>query len=103
MAQKTETDLRELKDLIQGLDQKIDRGFVEIDKKIAALDKKVDLGFNTLDGKIDKLDTRIGAVETKLTKLDDRLWTFGGIALSVTLGSLLTVFIRYMFSDSPKF
>jgi hypothetical protein len=92
MAQKTETDLRELKDLIQSLD-----------KKIEALDRKVDLGFNTLDGKIDKLDARLGSVETKLIKLDDRLWAFGGIALSVTLGSLLTVFIRYLFSDSPKF
>jgi hypothetical protein len=37
MSQKTETDFRELKDLIQ------------------ALDKKMDLGFNTLEGKIDKL------------------------------------------------
>jgi hypothetical protein len=85
MSQKTETDFRELKDLIQ------------------ALDKKMDLGFNTLEGKIDKLDTRMTLVESAITKLDNRLWTFGGIALSVTLGSLLTVFIRYIFSDNPKF
>jgi hypothetical protein len=85
MAQRTDTDLQEIKDLIQ------------------ALDKKVDLGFQGLDSKIDKLDTRLGILETKVTKLDDRLWSFGGIALSITLGSLLTVFVRYIFTDSPKF
>jgi hypothetical protein len=81
MSQKTETDLRDLKDLIK------------------AMDNKMDLGFNTIEGKIDKLDTRMTLVESAITKLDNRLWTFGGIALSVTLGLLLTVFIRYMFSE----
>jgi hypothetical protein len=157
MAQRTETDLRELTDLIKGLgtkiedldrkmecgfvevdkkiealdkkmdlgfveadkkiealDKKMERGFVEVDKKIEALDKKMDLGFQELDskmdlgfqqldGKIDKLDIRLGILNTTVTNLDTRLWAFGGIALSVTLGSLLTVFARYIFTDSPKF
>lgn len=104
MSQKT--DLREIKNLIQGLDRKIDRidrSFVEIDKKIAALDKKMDLGFQGLGGKIDKLDTRLEILETKLTKLDDLLWAFAVIALSVSLGLLLIVFLRYIFTDNPKF
>jgi chromosome segregation ATPase len=110
---------------IEALDKKMERGFVEVDKKIEALDNKMDLGFQELDskmdlgfqeldskmdlgfqqldGKIDKLDIRLGILNTTVTNLDTRLWAFGGIALSVTLGSLLTVFARYIFTDSPKF
>jgi hypothetical protein len=99
---------------IEALDKKMERGFVEVDKKIEALDKKMDLGFQQLDkkidlgfqesdSKIDKLDIRLGILNTTVTSLDARLWAFGGIALSVTLGSLLTVFARYVFTDSPKF
>jgi septation ring formation regulator EzrA len=92
MAQRTDTDLREIKDLIQALD-----------KKIEHLDKKVELGFSDVNGKLDVVNTRLTAVEAGLIKLDNRLWGFIGLALTVTLGSLLTVFIRYMFSDNPKF
>jgi hypothetical protein len=63
----------------------------------------MEIAFSDVNGKLDLANNRLTVVETGLTKLDNRLWTFGGIALSVTLGSLLTVFIRYMFSDSPKF
>jgi septation ring formation regulator EzrA len=92
MAQRTESDLRELKDLIQGLDKKID-----------LLDKKVELGFSDVNGKLDVIDTRLTTVEAGLIKLDSRLWAFIGLCLTTTLGSLLTVFIRYVFSDHPKF
>jgi hypothetical protein len=92
MAQKTESDLRELKDLIQGLDKKID-----------LLGKKVELGFSDVNGKLDVINTRLTTVEAGLIKLDSRLWSFIGLCLTTTLGSLLTVFIRYMFSDNPKF
>jgi hypothetical protein len=85
MSQKTETDLRELKELIQGLD------------------KKIDLGFSEVKGKLDTVDTRLTLLESAVTKLDGRLWGFIGLALTVTLGSLLTVFIRFMFLNNPKF
>jgi chromosome segregation ATPase len=59
MTQATDTDIRELKDLILGLDRKIE-----------AIDKKVDVGFAKLEGKIDnveaKLTGRIDNVEAKL-------------------------------------
>jgi hypothetical protein len=85
MSQKTETDLRELKDLITGLKE------------------EMRLGFSDVKGKLDLVDTRLTLLETAVTKLDGRLWGFIGIALTVTLGSLLTVFVRYIFSDAPKF
>ncbi len=92
MSQTTETDLTELKDLVKALD-----------KTIQALDKKVDLGFSEVNGKLDLVNNRLTTVETGIAKLDTRLWAFGGIALSVSLGSLLTVFVRYIFTNDPKF
>lgn len=92
MAQKTDTDLRELKDLIQG-----------IDKRLQDLDKKVDLGFADIKGELKESNTRLTLLEAAVTKLDGRLWGFIGLALTVTLGSLLTVFVRYMFGEGSKF
>ncbi len=90
MAQRTESDLRELKELIQGLDKKID-----------LLDRKVELGFADVNGKLDVVNTRLTAVESGLLKLDNRLWAFIGLGLTATLGSLLTIFARYIFSNNP--
>jgi hypothetical protein len=84
MSQKTETDLRELKDLITGLKEEVRLGFAEV------------------KGKLDVVDSRLTLVEASITKLDGRLWGFIGLALTVTLGSLLTVFIRFMFANTPN-
>lgn len=84
MSQKTDPDLRELKDLIQ------------------AIDKKIDLGFSDINGELKVVNSRLTTIETTLTKLDSRLWVFIGLVLTVTLGSLLTVFVRYVFCDNPK-
>jgi hypothetical protein len=48
MTQTTDTDIRELKDLILGLS-----------KAVEAIDKKVDIGFTKMEGKIDNLDTNL--------------------------------------------
>jgi hypothetical protein len=85
MSQKTETDLRELKDLITGFREEI----------------KLEL--SDIKGELKLVNTRLTLVEASITKLDSRLWGFIGLALTITLGSLLTVFVRYMFSDNPKF
>jgi peptidoglycan hydrolase CwlO-like protein len=73
MTQTTDTDIRELKDLILGLDKKID-----------AIDGKVD----DLKTDIKVVDTRLTEVEKKIDKQDTRLWAFGGIVLTAALGGL---------------
>jgi hypothetical protein len=57
MTLATDTDIRELKDLILGLDKRID-----------------------------VIDTRLIEVEKKIDKQDIRLWAFGDIILTASLG-----------------
>jgi peptidoglycan hydrolase CwlO-like protein len=101
MAQRTETDLTALTDLIKGLEKKIDKLTTDVESietKVTALDKQVGVGFSDINGKLDVINTRLTTSETAITKLDTRLWAFGAIALTTTLGSLLTVFARYIFT-----
>jgi hypothetical protein len=72
MSQVTDTDIRELKDLILGLDKKID----DVKTTIVGLDKKIDI-----------MDARLIEVEKKIDKQDTRLWAFGGIILAASLGT----------------
>jgi chromosome segregation ATPase len=74
MTQSTETDIRELKDIILGIDKKID----DVKAEIRGLDKKIDI-----------IDTRLIEVEKKIDKQDTRLWTFSGIVLSAALGTII--------------
>ena len=60
MTQATDTDIRELKDLILGIDKKID-----------------------------VMDTRLIEVEKKIDKQDSRLWAFGSIVLTAALGIVI--------------
>jgi hypothetical protein len=60
MSQVTDTDIRELRDLILGLDKKIDI-----------------------------MDARLIEVEKKIDKQDTRLWAFGGIILAASLGTIV--------------
>jgi hypothetical protein len=46
MPQDTNTDIQELKDLIQGLDRKMEKGF-------SSADSKMDLGFSNADRKME--------------------------------------------------
>jgi hypothetical protein len=66
MTQATDVDIRELKDLILGLDKKIDI----MDTRLAEVEKK-----------IDKLDT-------KIDKQDNRLWLFMGLILTTAIATI---------------
>jgi hypothetical protein len=91
MPQRTDTDIQEIKDLITGLREEIRVGFSDINGKLEVINTR-------LTG----IDKELKTVDTAITKLDTRIWSFGGFALTISVGSLLTVFIRYMLSN-PKF
>ena len=67
MTQATDVDIKKLKDLILGLDQKID----SIDTRLAEVEKK-----------IYKLDI-------KIDRQDKRLWLFIGLVLTTALTTIL--------------
>jgi hypothetical protein len=83
MTSATDTDIRELKDLILGLDKKIEA----IDKKVDAGFANTDLKFTKLDGRIDTLETRLlGKFETvnaKITNLETNTKAVGDLAEKV--------------------
>jgi uncharacterized protein Yka (UPF0111/DUF47 family) len=83
MTQVTETDIRDLKDLIQNLDKKIDTGFAKL---------KNDIG--DIEQKIDKIDTRLIAVEKKIDSIS---WSVAGIILTWALGPIFKFLTSHNF------
>ena len=78
MTQATDTDIRDIKDLITSLDRKIDKLESAIESRLDKLDSKIDKLEIKLEGKFDKLDER-----TKLS-----FWGFilRGLVLTALIG-----------------
>jgi hypothetical protein len=77
MTQATDNDIREIRDLILGLDKKLD-----------ALDKKVDVFSARTDERLKALETQGSEIKTQLRSQDNRLWTFVAGAFLTILGFL---------------
>ena len=92
MTQATDTDIRELKDLITGLREEMRVGFANVDTKFARLEGKIDTVEANLGGKINQLDER--------TKLGFWGFIFRGTALAA-LAALTAIFVKYLFPILP--
>jgi hypothetical protein len=92
MTAATDTDIREIKDLIQALD-----------KRIEGLDKKIEVGFTKVEGQINTVEAKL---EGKIDKLDERtklgFWgfIFRGTALAA-LAAMTAIFVKYLFPILP--
>jgi flagellar biosynthesis chaperone FliJ len=84
MAQVTQTELQELKDLIKGSTQEI----------------KLEL--SEIKGEIKATNTRLTLLETAVTKLDSRLWLFMGLVLAPTLTAVMGIVVRFVFLGMPN-
>jgi predicted PurR-regulated permease PerM len=120
MTQATDTDIREIKDLITAgnaatqrqiselaistqkqisdLDKKIDVGLANIDTKFATLREEMNVGFEKIDGRLDGINDRLVAVESSNKTIDGRLWSLIATLLGLTVTALLGIFVRYLFS-----
>jgi hypothetical protein len=96
MTQTTDTDIREIKDLIGANTKAIS----DLTTSVSGLREEMRVGFSDIKGKIDNLDGRLVAVEGNLKGLDARLWGFGGTLLGAVLAALLTIFGRFLFSSN---
>jgi hypothetical protein len=96
MTSATDTDIREIKDLIAA-------GNTATQKQIADLDKRIEVGFAKLEGKIDTVEAKL---EGKIDKLDERtklgFWgfIFRGTALAA-IAAMTAIFIKYLFPILP--
>ena len=83
MTSATDTNISELRDLILGLDKKIDA----IDRKMDAGFASTELKFTKMEGRIDTLETRVlGKFETvnaKITNLETNTKAVGDLAEKV--------------------
>jgi uncharacterized protein Yka (UPF0111/DUF47 family) len=96
MTQATDTDIRDIKDLIVSLDRKVDKLESTIYSRLDKLESKIDKLEIKLDGKFDKLDER-----TKLS-----FWGFilRGLVLTALIGVgtyLLPVVAEYVHKLPP--
>lgn len=91
MTTTTDTDLKELKDLILGLDKKI----TDVEKKLTEFDQKIDVQLTEIKGEIKagfkEVEGKINVVEAKLDGLEKRLGNQEFISRSVFIGLLLTL------------
>jgi hypothetical protein len=96
MTQTTDTDIREIKDLIAA-------GNAATQKQISDLEKRMEVGFTKLEGQINTVEAKL---EGKIDKLDERtklgFWgfIFRGTALAA-LAALTAIFVKYLFPILP--
>jgi hypothetical protein len=108
MPPTTETEIKELRDLVIGLREEIRVGFANNDTKFAELKAETNMGFANVDTKLAQMDTKIsdfkGEVNTRLAELKGELkivkqpiefWDFvkksaaAGLTVTVAGGLLL--------------
>jgi hypothetical protein len=97
MANPTDTEVRELKDLIIANN-------TALTNSIASLSQRMEVGFAEVKGEMKALDQRIASVDQKFVALNDRLknqdtkfWTL----VTIILGSLSTLLIRLLAFPTP--
>jgi hypothetical protein len=88
MTAATDQDIQQIKDLITGLDKKIDIGFAQVDVKLANLEKKIDVGLAELKGQMNTGFARVEG-DINLLKQPRDFWDF--VRRAVTSGLVVTV------------
>ncbi len=95
MTQTTDIDLREIRDLILGLDKKID----DLDKRVEVNAARTDERLKALEGQVSDLKSQlkeqasdvkeqISDIKLQLRAQDTRLWGFVAAVFVTTLGFL---------------
>ncbi len=78
--QATDTDIRELRDLILGMDKKMDVFIARTDER-----------FNSIDERFNSLDQRLERIEKRSEVQDARIWTLIVSAVIALMGLLAKV------------
>jgi hypothetical protein len=109
MPPTTESEIKELRDLVIGLREEIRVGFANNDTKFAelngsmqAIDQKLSGDIKNLDqklsGSIQALDQKVSGLDDRLKTQDGKLWTL----VTIILGTASTLLIKILgFPNSP--
>ncbi len=109
MPSTTESEIKELRDLVIGLREEIRVGFANNDTKFAelngsmqAIDQKLSGDIKNLDqklsGSIQALDQKVSGLDDRLKTQDGKLWTL----VTIILGTASTLLIKILgFPNSP--
>jgi hypothetical protein len=87
MPPTTETEIKELRDLVIGLWEEIRLGFANVDTKFAEL-----------SGDVKAIDQKLASLDDRLKNQDGKLWTL----VTIILGAASTLLIKILgFPNSP--
>jgi hypothetical protein len=97
MTQATDTDIREIRDLLLGLDKKLEIHLLELDKKLEihitrteerfnTIETKMDERFNTIDERLKNTDAQLADIKLQQRSQDNRFWTFFGWLFVAAIG-----------------
>lgn len=82
MTAVTDSDLRELKDLILGMDKKLDIYIARTDERFNTIDEK----FKSIDQRFDQVDRRIDDLNSRLNTLTFGIFSIVGVFATGILG-----------------
>jgi uncharacterized phage infection (PIP) family protein YhgE len=118
MPPTTDTDLKELKDLVISLREEMRVGFAQMDTKLSDLRGEMNQRFAQVDTKFAQMDTKLSEtkaelkgeiqkVEAKVDVIDELtkigFWGFVGRAVIVSLlGFLLLMTVKYALTGTIK-
>lgn len=100
MTTVTESDLKELKDLILGIDRKLDVYIARTDERFNTLDER----FKAVDRRFDQVDKRIDDTKKRIDSINARLNTFtlGFLSIvGVLVTGLLGIIGKLVFYPNP--
>jgi hypothetical protein len=87
MPPSTETEIKELRDLVIGLREEMRLGFSNVDTKFAEL-----------SGEVKAIDQKLSNLDDRVKNQDGKLWTL----VTIILGTALTLLIKLLgFPNSP--
>ncbi|NCJ06353.1 hypothetical protein GS597_07480 [Synechococcales cyanobacterium C] len=72
MTQATDSEIREIRDLILGLDKKID----SLDKRFEVSQTRTDERFNSIDERFNSIDERFNSIDERFSALNTQLSDF---------------------------
>jgi SMC interacting uncharacterized protein involved in chromosome segregation len=88
----TESEVRELRDLITDFREEVRIGIISTKAEIQRVEIQLSSDIKAVDQKITVLDQRLTSLEDRLKTQDDKIWTL----VTILLGGAVTLLIKIL-------